>query len=40
MLRTLEELDALRDECKAMVIKRAGLCAGSQCSLIWTLAWQ
>lgn len=27
--RTLEELDALRDECKAMVTKRAGLSAGA-----------
>lgn len=27
--RTLEELDVLRDECKAMVTKRAGLSAGA-----------
>lgn len=27
--RTLEELDTLRDECKAMVTKRAGLSAGA-----------
>ena len=27
--RTLEQLDALRDECKAMVTKRAGLSAGA-----------